>query len=450
MSTTGFYNFNQIEEKLKDTLSQTNIQDTLAKSSDAIARLVEAVLRTDGSPGWASDISPPLFTKEEAPLFEEAVTPFTNLILSIAKGEPISLNQKSVMVGGALKGPDDILQSVLQKNAEWTKATRDFARNSEFGILHLEHEYDTASEDAAVLRPLALIPTPVTEALSTVKVPIRLVVTVSYYIFDIIRIILTTAYDFPNVRKVMSIALAVIDFLRGDWKKAILSFAGFFGKNQLLAGVMGKLILSTFDTIAPDLRKRMIYGSLEVAKSLIIGSLIGLFKITAPAALRQQVNNALSTFAEEISQTDSALEEAGEEPLPDFYEPSFDNLQNIQSYIKYKGCTPTVQTAIIALKQSALLRIALQLLRIPTDDATLAAQCGNQKTNAGVALNISRQETPQNSNSTLQPLSQPSPSLSPSLPQSQPQLDGAQISGTPLGIPRSSLQPPQLGALFGR
>lgn len=441
MSATGFYNFNQIEEKLKQTLSQTNIQETLGKSATAIAQLVEAVLKTDGERGWASTIDPPLFTKEEAPLFEEAVLPFTNLIVSIAKGQPISTNQKHVIVGGVLKGPDDIFQSILEKNAEWTKATQDFARNSEFGILHLEHEYDIAGEDAPVLRPLALIPTPVTEALSTVKLPIRLVVTISYYLLDIIRLILTTAYDFPNVRKVMSIILAVIDFLRGDWKKAILSFAGFFGKNQLLAGIIGKLILSTFDVIAPDLQKRMIYGTLEVAKSLIIGSAIGLFKITAPAALRTQVNNALSTFAQEIQQTDDALEEAGEEPLPDFYEPTFDNLQNIQSYIKYKGCTPTVQSAIVALKQSALLRIALQLLRVPTDDKTLAAQCGNPSTNATVALNTSRKESP----------SKPSlPSLqtsSPSPPLSQPLPSGEQIPSTPLGIPRSSLQLPQLGAL---
>lgn len=443
MSTTGFYNFNQVEEKLKQTLSQTNIQETLGKSATAIAQLVEAILKTEGESGWASTIVPPLFTKEEAPLFEEAVLPFTNLIVSIAKGQPISTTQKHIIVGGALKGPDDILQSILAKNAEWTKATQDFARNSEFGILHLEHEYDTAGEDAAVLRPLALIPTPVTEALSTVKVPIRLVVTISYYILDIVRIILTTAYDFPNVRKVMSIILAVIDFLRGDWKKAILSFAGFFGKNQLLAGIIGKLILSTFDVIAPDLQKRMIYGTLEVAKSLIIGSAIGLFKITAPAALRTQVNNALSTFAQEIQQTDDALEEAGEEPLPDFYEPTFDNLQNIQSYIKYKGCTPSVQKAIIALKQSALLRVALQLLRIPTDDKTLAAQCGNPSTNANVVLNISREES-----APLSMPSLPSPQASsPSPPLSQPLPSGEQIPSTPLGIPRSNLQLPQLGAL---
>ncbi len=443
MSTTGFYNFNQVEEKLKQTLNQSNIQETLGKSATAIAQLVEAILKTEGENGWASTIEPPLFTKEEAPLFEEAVLPFTNLIVSIAKGQPISTNQKHVIVGGVLKGPDDIFQSILEKNAEWTKATQDFARNSEFGILHLEHEYDTAGEDAAVLRPLALIPTPVTEALSTVKLPIRLVVTISYYLLDIVRLILTTAYDFPNVRKVMSIILAVIDFLRGDWKKAILSFAGFFGKNQLLAGIIGKLILSTFDVIAPDLQKRMIYGTLEVAKSLIIGSAIGLFKITAPATLRNQVNSALSQFAEEIQQTDDALEEAGEEPLPEFYEPTFDNLQNIQTYIKYKGCTPTVQNAIVVLKQSALLRIALQLLRIPTDDKTLAAQCGNPSTNANVALNTSREES--------HPISTPSlPSLqtsSPSLPLSQPLPSGEQIPNTPLGIPRSNLQQPQLGEL---
>jgi hypothetical protein len=441
MSTTGFYNFNQVEEKLKQTLSQTNLQDNLAKSADAIAKLIEAILKTEGADGWASTIQPPLFTKEEAPLFEEALTPFTNLILSISKGEPISINQKSVMVGGALKGPDDIFQSIIEKNAEWTKATQDFARNSEFGILHLEHDYDTAGEDAAILRPLALIPTPVTEALSTVKVPIRLIVTVSYYILDIVRLILTTAYDFPNVRKILSIVLAIIDFLRGDWKKAILSFSGFFGKNQMLAGITGKLILSTFDIIAPDLRKRMIYGSIEVIKSLIIGSAIGIFKITAPAALREQVNNALTTFAEEIQQTDDALEQANEEPLPDFYEPSFDNLQNIQSYIKYKGCTSSVQKAILVLKQSALLRIALQLLRIPTDDKTLAAQCGNPSTNAEAVLNISREEAS---------ISSPSPQPSPSPPQSQPQQDGEQTSSIPLETPRNSLQPPQLEAPFGR
>jgi hypothetical protein len=49
-------------------------------------------------------------------------------------------------------------------------------------------------------------------------------------------------------RKVLSIVLALIDFLKGEWKHALLSFAGYYGQYPLVIGIILKVFIDILTT----------------------------------------------------------------------------------------------------------------------------------------------------------------------------------------------------------
>jgi hypothetical protein len=131
--------------------------------------------------------------------------------------------------------------------------------------------------------------------------------------------------------------------------------------------------------ISPELQETMIYGAYDSTKSLLVGILLTIFKITAPEDVRLPLIGVLEAIAKKKGELDGSLESAGLEPRPNYLVPSFQDLNNIQAVITDKAfiCSKEFDTLFSTVQKSALLTIILQLVGIPTDKFTEERKCGD-------------------------------------------------------------------------
>ena len=287
---------------------------------------------------------------------------------------------------------DKTVLDTVKKIYKMDEATQKFATEN-FGILKFEHEYDI--EDGGkgkdphpfeILRPVPYIG----PFLAEVPVPARLLIMIVYTIIDISRVMISVApVDSPFIRSLLSILLGLADFLKGSWKKAILSFAGVFGQNYVLAGVVGKMFLDVIGLIGPDLQLKIALGTVDLIKSLVAGLLLQIYQITALAPMRQSVIEGFEEIADLVKSNKEKLASAenlpeGEDALPNFLIPSFINIQNIQAVVAHDAlvCTTQFQKAIDKMLTDAqgnkniIMRFILEfLLRVPIDPTARGVRC---------------------------------------------------------------------------
>jgi hypothetical protein len=259
------------------------------------------------------------------------------------------------------------------------------------GILQFEQSYDgSETSEATDVYPLGFLeslPYPVTKILAKIPVPIRTIVFFAYTALDVARILIgVSPTDSPSIRKVLSIIVAIADFLKGDWKKAILSFAGFFSQDYILMGIFGKLIISVFELMAPDLQFSIAYGLLDVIKSLLAGVLLELVKIFGLAGIRTRIIDGFKEIEKIIQDNmDTFKKETGKDIVPSYLIPSFDNIQNIQAIIGHKefACSSgflKIVDDMVGTPPNVIIKIALELLRVPIDIEFRAEKCGSTDT----------------------------------------------------------------------
>jgi hypothetical protein len=213
-------------------------------------------------------------------------------------------------------------------------------------------------------------------------------------------------------RKILSVIIAVIDLLRGDWKRAILSLLGYAGSSQLYLGQLLKVYLALFQTINPRIQRDIIFGTYSLGKSLLIGGLLAVFQVTAPASVRLPVIEMLEKLAERKEAIDGVLMEQGLAPRSDDLAVSFDEMleklaerkEAIDGVLMEQGLAPRSDdlavsfediqrlqslmddTAFICSKEyeeltkhvesNFALRMVFQLVGIPTSDTFKKQRCG--------------------------------------------------------------------------
>lgn len=286
---------------------------------------------------------------------------------------------------------DRTVLDTMKKIYKMDEATQKFATEN-FGILKFEHEYDMGEKSTPDPHPFEILrPVPyVGPFLAEIPVPARLLVMIVYTIIDISRVMVSvSSVDSPFIRSLLSVLLAMADFLKGSWKKAILSFAGVFGQNYVLAGVIGKLFLDVVSLIGPDLQLKIVMGSIDLIKSLVAGVLLQIYQITALAPMRQGIIEAFQEIADLVESNREKLGTAlslssDDDSLPNFLIPSFTNIQNIQAVVAHDAlvCTTQFQNAIDKMltdaqgNKNAIMRFILEfLLRVPIDPAVRRVRC---------------------------------------------------------------------------
>jgi hypothetical protein len=291
-------------------------------------------------------------------------------------------------------GIDDLYTAFVNRIRNADQVVNDYA--SKHGILKLEKERDLQPDIRLIPEPLALLisqgvtsasasvgfpisPTDTMDALAKIKVPFRTILFVVYAALDIARLSMALIGQ-EKGRKILSVLLAVLELLRGDWKKALLTIMGYYGMNPMLYGQIGKVFLMTFRMFSPDLQDQFIFGPLDASKSFVIGLLLSIFQVTAPEEIRLPLIAALEQIAQRKAEVDGVLESEKLSARPDYLSPTFEDLNNIQAVMSDPEyvCSCEFEELLKSVDQTAMIRTALQLLRIPVTKEFRKLKCGDQ------------------------------------------------------------------------
>jgi hypothetical protein len=453
MNTSGAqkYNLEQLRQIVNDEVQKKDLTKHIYKSADGVFRIIDAIVKTNGK-NWAAQVldneGKALLTKEEQEQFTEAFKPYTETIIHFFGENEITggaipdvqslsglskefIDKKLQNISGdnneefdptKMVGIDDIYGKIYNRIGQLDKTVNDYA--SKYGILKLEKEHDLEADVRLIPQPaqafisegifslstaagFPIPPNLTLDVLDKIKLPFRTIIFTIYLTLDIARIAMGVT-DRTTGRKILSIVVSVIDLLRGDWKKAILSFIGYFGMRPLLIGQIVKLFVSLYEMLAPQLQSDIYFGALDTSKSLLIGFLLAIFQVTAPEEVRLPFIGILEKIAQKKAELDGNLIDAGLSARPDYLAPTFEDLNNLQAVMSDDAfiCSKEFEELISQVNKSAIIRIILQILRIPVTEEFRNYKCGTDpsKSFAETLVNKTKEEQEEKERQT-EPLS---------------------------------------------
>jgi len=393
------YDLETIISNFEQWMKSDSMITGLYQSSENLCAILSAILKTSGVK-WADHIDE--FTPAEKKQYTDLFHPYIPAIRSFFgqmkggadPGEPevetvpganatmpnLSSTTKQKPNAQEIEIPttDELVEKVMNTLNGINQTVYGIVR--EKGIIKMQTEADEDKlSDVHPLVPIApavaTLLTPVIppgsqptiiKALSDVAVPQRLLFILIYLFLDITRIGAAAAGK-ESSRKFLSFAVAILDFLQGDWKKAIMTFAGYFGSNYAFIGQLGKIYLTLFQTLSPRIQDNFIYGSVNAVKSFFIGALFTIFKLVATYDVREPVIQIMKTISNHKRAVDSVLQGEGYKPLPDYMDTSYDKLSDLQGVMDDPAfiCSTEYETLLEKRSKSKLLDIILTLFGIP-------------------------------------------------------------------------------------
>lgn len=418
------YNFEELREQMNKALLDKNMSQNLYKSTNGISKILDTILKTKGK-GWAvqviDDNGNKLLSEQEQNQFTEAFEPYVGSILDffgiedemsgyeMHGGNPnVSeltglskefINNKIKQSTNSqskenTEGIDELYAKIIKKIGNVNTTVNSYA--SQYGVLKLEKEHDlepdirlipeaaqlTISEGVTALSSLAGFPIPpniTLEILSKIKVPFRLIISTIYLVLDIAR--LSIGITGPSIgRKILSILLAILELLRGDWKKSILTIIGYFGMMPMLVGQLLKTFLTGFRMLDPQIQESIIFGTLDSTKSFIIGILLATFQVTAPEEIRLPLIGSLEKIAQKKAEIDGTLESIDISERPNYLAPSWQDLNNIQAVMSDEAyiCSCEFRDLVENINKATPIKLILQILRIPVTKEMIEYKCGKE------------------------------------------------------------------------
>ena len=432
MSLSGSqrYNFEELRELIDNALLNDQMPDKLYKSVDGFLRIIDTILSTKGN-NWAAQIldenGNQLLTPEEQAKFTDVFKPYTESIINFFNSNtsddemvggtmpvtvapvtvapvtvapvtvaPVTVAPVTVApvtVAPVISGMGDMYSKIMKRINSIDTRVNEYASN--YGILKLEKDYDIESNIGLPIPQPIIIPppftpiTPVLTVLSKIKIPFRTIITTIYLILDITRLSLGSSGSNKG-RKILSILVALLELLRGDWKKAIFTSIGFFGMSPMLAGQLVKVFLTVIRTVSPDIQISDIFNPLNIVKSFTVGLLLSIFQVTTPDIIRKPLIESLKKIAERKAEIDKTLGIVGLPSRPDYLSPTWSDLNNLQAVISDKVyvCSCEFRELVSAVNNSTIIKIILELLRIPVSEEMIQETCGMGKCNNFATLMV--------------------------------------------------------------
>lgn len=414
------YNFEELREQMNKALLDKNMPNNLYNSTNGISRILDAIIKTKGE-GWTGQVvdenGNQLLSEQEQFQFTEAFKPYLDTIIGFFEEDKIqggaykpSISELSGLSDDFIKskikqttnssnsssdvGIDDVYAKIIKKIGNVNSTVNNYA--SKYGILKLEKEHDLEPDIRVIPEAAALaisdgvfalstsagfpIPPNISlEVLSKIKIPFRLIVGTIYLILDIARI--SMGITGPSIgRKILSILVAVLELIKGDWKKSILTIIGYYGMMPMLVGQLLKTFLTGFRMLDPQIQESIIYGTLDSAKSFIIGFLLAIFQVTAPEEIRIPLIGSLEKIAKKKADIDGTLVGIGLSARPQYLSPSWEDLNNIQAVMSDKAyiCSCEFRDLVENVNKATPIKIILQILRVPVTKEMIEYKCGKE------------------------------------------------------------------------
>ena len=394
----------QIQEKIKEAyaLLETEsheLPDRLYKGIEGVSSLFLAWKKSDGAPGWSQTLvdldQKPLFTKEESSHIERSFDSLKPLFFERQQGGGLPpIDPKDISI-------DKLYHSIFDTLDKYDEQYREIT--DQLGIVKA---IETTDKKGVVMLPF-VPPIPVPYYILG-----KAILPFLNAILEFLRLAVSnTLLDVPSLRILLSIAIAFLDLLRGEWKNAVLSLFGVISASGATLGFVGKLVRNAWLLISPDLQKQLRDDIFKSSKSMMVGFLIWSFTVFSPDLLRFTVDQAfdkMRVLVEEFNQKSGDLEEKAQEvsskmglqvkfpKLPLDMIPSIDDIQTLQSLVQVPElyCSPEFQKIIAPLLLIPPLRLLLELLNIPTIEEDIATTCKTVDTSS-LSKSVADLATPQ-------------------------------------------------------
>jgi len=339
---------------------------TFTNAIMSIFYVLSVILTTNGAEGWHKKVNEVMGENTLNPDDERNLQPIVQLLLKIRDSNPTESLESLFKQKGGNGEIDKAYMSGIDAIKNINTKVRQMAASSGMGITQYQNDADTEL-DPRPFEPLKSAGF-VGLVLSEIPVPVRLMVFLVYSALDIVRLMTANT---PIMRQLLSVCLALIELLKGDWKKSLLSFSGFFSKSMVWTGFIGKIFLELFSLMSPQLQDSIAIGTLRVTKSIFLGFLIQIFKMTAPENTRIKIVKRFKELAKKKGCLDEALGAAG---LPGRSEGVATPEGVIQDDVR--NCsTEFFQDAIQAAEESKIMNVILQLANIPISEAEVKTKC---------------------------------------------------------------------------
>ena len=367
----------ELSTSFDEVIKAPDIVDNITKSIKGILTVTSVILETGGKPGWHKEFNKHSHTLGQT-LDEKDEEMLQPLVSFITETTP----NKQLTVGG---GEDDFdinspFYALINKVKEL---------DARFDGMAYLRRFEEGSDDRADFKPFKPLefapvigPTVKASGFGETPVPFRLIISVCHTLLDVLRLSLSLpGFDKPFLRKTFSVALAAFEFLRGQWKQALLSAAGIISQPAMYAGFFGKVFLNIFSLISPSMQDDIIYGSFSVTKSLIVGILISIFQATATLETRKKVMNFFKEIAERNQEIDDTLEEKGLPIQPSNRKPDMDHWNRIQAAAQDRTitCSSDYQGVIETAKGDIILKLIFQMMNMPITEEDLNLHCAPYK-----------------------------------------------------------------------
>jgi hypothetical protein len=392
-------------EELESLAKRDTTRKTLYNSFAALTHLGSEGIRAKFRPGWASSLKASngslLFTRDEARNVEKLATTFLKPAVQEKAQRGGAMPDLPALVPSAAQG---LLQYAPTIDLKEISLDKTFWKIKKY-IEQMEEQTHTLAREIGPFRffyespvdikvPLPVpIPAPPFVAIVPVPVPSRAIPFLIGLLAEAVRLMVAFNPLAPKIaRELLSVVVGLIDLMKGEWKQAILSFAGYFGFTPMLLGILGKVVLNLMSMVAPDIQERLIVDLYQSYKSFTIGVVLWAFATLAPDFVRTIVRRQFDLIKtlvdntnQQIQKVEGAIQQTVEpagikinfKEIPENWVPSFDDIQNLQSIVRQPGiyCSAEFQSLIEPLKVIPPIRMFLELLNIPTDEDTAAALC---------------------------------------------------------------------------
>ena len=398
------------KEEVQEQITKTKQSFLNAKANDlydafnGVSQLLLSFRQHGGKQGWSGDLTDSqgqsIYSNEEQAQLESSFRSLSPFIDPIFLSQPNSKPSQQ-QHGGLIPStnpqalisyenpfgpinPDDIsidkaYKSLTQYIDELDEKNRVLART--IGPFRFFNELK--------VDPKVPLPPP----LPPLTVPARAIVPAILTGLELLRLLVSFGpLSNDMLRKISSLVLAVADLANGSWKNAILTGAGVFGTTPLLLGIFGKLLNNTFELMSPEVRVALRDQAFRGAKSAFIGFWLFIFSILAPDFVRGMVNTSLEglkkpleEFNEKIGNLENKVQtqltplglHAEFQRLPLDMLPSLEDIQNIQILASRPEiyCSPEFQAVLDPLMKLVPIRLALELMGVPSQEDDKAAAC---------------------------------------------------------------------------
>ena len=327
------------KRQMDQLMARPDFLTNLAQSAGAMSTLVNNMLDpsvSDWSTATAS--GKPLLTSQEQVQFKEMLDPYVPYIRAFFKGEP--LPHSGEQHGGA----EELIKKMQQK------LTKNMTYMGQHNVVMyggtqidvLRQMEQQANRDPQGDVQVYLGPPPV-------EMPLRFITTSIVTLFDVIRMI-SSMVGWERGAEILSVIVSALEVARGEWKRGITSFMGYFGTKSLWIGQVFKVFVYMFQTIPTAMNHVILDDVTELGRSLVFGMALNIFQTISPAKIRQifiknidiiNENNELLTtfFSDPKRQIEYNFDPTNSKYAIYFNQYNWGDLTEFQSYMIEAKCT---------------------------------------------------------------------------------------------------------------